>query len=130
MIRPLQEKDIAGLKQLHAASGFAWPFPEFGPEMLSALVFVDQDDRPVMLVGARKMAEVFMIADPAWEKPAIRAAALDALYLETSAELKGYGIPEVVAWLPAQVAKKFARRLCRRFGFKENRWTCLIGFVR
>jgi hypothetical protein len=129
MIRPLQAKDIPRLRELHAASGFAWEFPDLR-SFLSAQVFVDENDIPVILIGARPMAEVVGIFDPAWETAGVKMAAFTALYGAVEADCRAAGIKEVVAWLPPQIAKAFSRRLRRHFSWVENRWACMVGFVR
>lgn len=132
MIRRVEARDIPRLKELHAASGFDWPFPEFGPEFLTARVVVDENDQPVMLAAARKLAEVVMVVDPKWETPGLRMAAFEGVYESVERDLAQAGIPEVVAWIPPQLwdQKAFIRRLKRRFGWAESSWRELVGFVR
>jgi hypothetical protein len=92
--------------------------------LLGGLVYVDEQDQPVMAVTARPTVEIFMLADPDWGTPAMRFEALKALHEAVRLELVRLGYEDGHLWLPPAIEKAFARRLMRSFGWMKNLWGC------
>jgi len=107
MIRDMQEKDIPKLKELQAADGFEWKFPE---KMFSAKVWVNAKDEPVMMIGGRMIAEAVLISSKEGT-PAMRLAILQELSKVVFADAKALGVTEGVTWIPDCIWKAYSRRL-------------------
>lgn len=121
MIRRVQEKDIPRLKELHAATGFEWDFPS---DMISAWVWADENDAPVMMAGARVLAEAVLISSKDGD-PQQRLAILERLAEVTRRDVRELGIREAVAWLPDSIWRGFSRRL-KRFGWKAIKYRSMV----
>lgn len=130
MIRPLCPKDISHLRKLHEQSGFAWDFPADFSGFLSAQVYTDENDLPVMLIAARPIAEVVGVFSHEWENPATRMEALREMYAAVESDVRRTGIREVVSWLPPEVARSFGRRLRQVFGWVPHTWIAMCGWIR
>ena len=116
MIRNVEPKDLPKLRALHEATGFQWDFPE---GLLSAKVWVDANDEPRMLLGAKVIAEVVLIAGE--DKPGEKLAMLEALSAAVHEDIRRSGIREAVAWLPNSIYKPFSRRLAK-WGWKPSQY--------
>jgi len=115
MIRRLEPRDIPRLRELHAATGFEWEFPE---NLLSARVWTDEKDVPLMLVGAKVIAEAVVISSTAGT-PGMRFQALQQMMREVEADVAKEGIEGACAWIPNVIWRSFSRRL-KSFGWKES----------
>jgi len=106
MIRFIEPQDLARIKELE--NGFEW---EFSPDFLCAMAVVDENDRPVMIAGAWKRAEVHMLLDSGWAEPKKRSAAFLELHKAMEEVLAREGVAEVITWMDDM--KAFGRRLQR-----------------
>jgi hypothetical protein len=104
MIRTIAERDIPRLKELEC--GLSW---QFGRDYMDGLVMTDADDVPVMFMGAWRVAEVHMLADPSWSTPGARLAALQQLHYAMEQRLWAHGVGQAVTWLDDM--KAFTRRM-------------------
>lgn len=98
------------------ASGF--PYPESTAKLEALLVVVDDEDRPLMAVGAKRICELYLWCGKL--PPLVTIHGLRLLHEAMSRELKRLGYDEVNAFLPPSICKKFARRLEKTFGWKPN----------
>lgn len=94
MIRRIRPDDIPILKQLE--DGFAW---EYGQDFLDALVWVDEDDKPVMAVAAWHRAEVHMVTNKTVETPGVRFSMLKQLHRAMEQHLSCKGVGQAVTWV-------------------------------
>ena len=113
MIRPLVASDLERVKQLQGE--LPWTF---GRDFLGALAVVDENDVPVMAVGAWSRAEVHMLTDHTWATPEQRLRALAEVHEAMRLELEAQGVGEVHTWFEA--AERFCGRL-KRLGWKRLR---------
>lgn len=112
--------DIPILKAME--QGFPYPDPT-SEEMAAIRVVVDEDDRPLMAAGARKLIELYLWCGPI-KKPLARMFALRLLHEDMATTLSQLGYHEAEAFLPPPVAQRFARRLQKSFGWRPN-WPSL-----
>jgi len=125
MIRPYRPEDESALREMHAAQGFDYPFPDLTqPEFVSLLVAVDENDVPVQAVLARKTVEIYFLGQKEWRNPAWRMETLAKLHFGMHGLLLAQGYTDAHCWMPPQVSKSFGRRLRKVFGWVESRWTC------
>ena len=131
MIRDLRPDDIPILKRWHEESGFDYPFPELEKKDFEALrVLVDEADRPVQFVAARKTVEIYLLIDPNWRNPRWRLDGVMQVHEDVRSILESKGIQDVHAWLPPEFEKSFGRRLQRIFGWVPARWKSYSRKVR
>jgi hypothetical protein len=121
MIRRLEQKDLARLEVLHREAGFDWDFPA---DMISSWVWVNEKDEPVMVVGARVIAEAVVISSKAGT-PRQRLAILERMAEVVKRDVMELGIREGVAWIPDSIWRAFSRRL-KRFGWKSIRYRSML----
>jgi len=117
MIRNVEEKDLPRLRELHKATGFEWEFPE---NLLSAKVWVDENDEPVMMVGAKVIAEAVLISSKQ-QTPGMRLAILRELFDAVKNECMGNGITEAITWIPEVIWRPYSRRL-KGLGWVESKY--------
>lgn len=121
--RPLRESDIPLLRAMADASGF--PYPDLSAARLEAvLVVVDDEDRPVMACAAERLVQMYLWSGT-FQRPLAKVFALRLLHEAMSQELRRLGYTSVEAFLPPSLAKRFARRLEKTFGWIRNwpSWT-------
>jgi hypothetical protein len=115
MIRFLEPQDIPKLKELQ--NDFEWTF---NPDYLFGMVVVDENDRPVMMAGAWKRAEVHMVCDSHWSSAETRGAAFLELHKAMETVLAREGVAEAITWMDDM--KAFGRRL-KRLGWEVTKRT-------
>lgn len=121
--RALKESDIPILRAMADASGF--PYPDIDPAKLEAIVVVvDDDDRPVMACAAERLVQLYLWCGE-FQRPHAKVYALRLLHETMAEELRRKGYASAEAFLPPTLAKRFARRLEKLFGWKKNweSWT-------
>lgn len=116
-VRALQYSDIPILKEMYLASGFDYAFPDLtGPEFEATRVVVDENNRPLMAVSAKRTIELYLFCGK-FEHPASGLHAIRLLHESMKSALKQKGYSDANAFLPPQVAKSFGGRLQRTFGW-------------
>lgn len=125
MIRELQDKDLPLLREWHEATGFEWEFPE---QMFSARVWVDANDDPVMMIGAKIIAEAVLISSKK-ETPGMRLAILKALFHEVRQECLAAGISEGITWVPDSIWKSYSKRLAG-MGWLKSKYRTMCFFTK
>lgn len=121
--RALKESDIPALKSMAEASGF--PYPDLSAARLEAIVVVvDDEDRPVMACAAERICQLYLWCGE-FQRPHAKVYALRLLHETMAAELRRKGYTSAEAFLPPTLARRFARRLEKIFGWKPNwpSWT-------
>ena len=117
MIRRIGPRDLPVLKAMER--GFAWTF---GGDLLECLVLTDEQDVPLMAMGAWSRAEVHMLTGEA-ETPGMRFSMLKQLHAAMETQLAERGVGEVVTWVdetkPCSMWRAFRRRLSR-LGWKRS----------
>ena len=133
-IREYDDKDLAALRAIHAAQGFAYPLPDLSnPLFLTKLVLTedrpsssDNSPRADKVIGAallRLTAEAYLLLDPREGTPRDRWQRLLALHAAAERDAWRRGLEDVHAWLPPQIAAKFGKRLTRLGWIRDDTWT-------
>lgn len=118
-VRPLKYSDIPILKQYAEHSGFEYPEPN-DVNIEKVLVVVDDEDRPIAAVAAKKLVEVFCWLNPD-ARAELRLEAIDILHGSMADALRALGYDCVEAFIPPQLARRgFGRILTGRFGWYAN----------
>ncbi len=103
---------------------YGGPRPPREPQLEAMRVVVDDDDKPLMAVAAKRLIELYLWCGEI-EKPLAKMYALRLLHDDMAKELRKLGYNSVEAFLPPPVAKRFARRLQKSFGWRLNPWSSL-----
>lgn len=115
-VRDLRSSDIPILQAMQGE----FPYPDDPLDSLESVrVVVDDDDKPLMAVGAKRLVELYLWCGNL-ERPLAKMYALRLLHEDMAKELKKLGYNAVEAFLPPPVAKRFARRLQKSFGWRPN----------
>ena len=152
-IRFYQDTDLEQLRAIHAAQGFAYPFPDLGnPLFMTKLVLLGENEgreeaagkilwregaqagadspeescAPGKIAGAallRLTAEAYLLLDPNAGTPRQRWQWLLKLHAATQQEALRRGLEDVHAWLPPPIAGKFGKRLSRLGWLRDDVWT-------
>lgn len=117
--RPLEERDLPVLEEIYNRLPYKFDggFPDFlSAEYEAAEVVVDADDRPLMVVGAKKAVEMVMVCDPS--RPVlIRLQGIALLHERMRAMLRALGYGEASSFIPPEIEKTHGRTMERRFGW-------------
>jgi hypothetical protein len=121
-IREFTAGDLAALERMHAAQGFAYPFPDLAnPLFLTRLVVEDDAGRAVMAALLRLTCEAYLLHQPGAGTPRARWRALLALHEAARLDARARGLDDVHAFLPPRVERAFGRRL-QRLGWVKDPW--------
>lgn len=125
LLREMRPSDIETIEEIYARSPSKYDIPLLDSKYLdTALVAVDDEDRPRMLLAAEQVAELFLVIDHEWEKPAFRLVALAALTKEIRRRLESKGYRSAYAFLGPDVPAGYDRKLFK-FGARKMIWRCL-----
>lgn len=117
--RPLEERDLPVLEEIYNKLPYKFDggFPNFlSAEYEGAEVVVDVDDRPLMVVGAKRAVEMVMVCDPS--RPVlIRLQGIALLHERMRGMLQALGYKEASSFIPPQIEKTHGRTMQRRFGW-------------
>lgn len=116
MVRGLKASDIPILEAMAQASGYPYPDPSTLEEIQ---VVVDEDDRPLMAVGAERILQLFLWSAK-FERPLAKLHCLRLLHETMAITLRNSGYHSAEVFLPPVIAKKFGARLERTFGWIKN----------
>ncbi len=142
-VRQYEERDFEQLRRIHAAQGFAYPFPDLSnPLFLTKLVLLSKEsgrEEPEELelcpdgsrsreriVGAallRLTAEAYLLLDPQAGTPRQRWNWLLGLQAVAERDAQQRGLEDVHAWLPPQIVAKFGKRLTQLGWVRDDEWT-------
>jgi len=147
-IREYTPSDLDALRRMHAAQGFAYPFPDLdSPLFVTKLVLEDEVEdldesreeahrnspsdfstranpsRIAMAILLRLTAEAYLLHDPAAGTPRLRWQRFLALHEAARQSAATRGLDDVQAFLPPRVARAFGRRLAR-LGWRHDPWPC------
>lgn len=116
----MEESDIPILNRMAVSSGF--PYPDLTEPLEAVIVLADDEDRPVMAVGAKRLVELYLWCGKGMAlTPHENIAALRLLHDGMAEQLKTLGYNGgVEAFLPPSVAAKFGKRLEKTFGWVKN----------
>ena len=121
--RPLKESDIPILRAMAERSGI--PYPDLaGVRLEAVVVVVDDEDQPLMACAAERLVQLYLWCGE-FERPHAAIFALRLLHEAMAKELRRRGYSSAEAFLPPSLAKRFARRLEKTFGWVRNwpSWT-------
>ncbi|HEY2547738.1 MAG TPA: hypothetical protein VGI46_16825 [Candidatus Acidoferrum sp.] len=139
-IREYRESDLAALRAIHAAQGFAYPLPDLNnPLFVTKLILSREgagensdasesagESAQEKIIGAallRLTAEAYLLLDRNAGTPRERWKAL--LHLHAAAERDAWqrGLEDVHAWLPPPIAHKFGKRITQLGWNRDDTWT-------
>ena len=119
IIRPYTEADVERVKELHAAQGFEYEFPDFSrPEFIIRSVIENGNGVEAGLF-LRKTAEVFLLMQPMARKAALQRILIFDREIPPLAARKGFS--DVHAWLPPEIEKRFGK-LMEHLGWRKQLW--------
>jgi hypothetical protein len=135
-IRQYRESDLAALRAIHAAQGFAYPLPDLSnPLFVTKLILSDADKQnksdecaaaQEKTIGAallRLTAEAYLLLDPKAGTPRERWQWLLQLHAATERDAWQRGLEDVHAWLPPPIARKFGKRIAQLGWNRDDAWT-------
>jgi len=144
-VREYQESDLAELRAIHAAQGFAYPLPDLsnplfvtklilseGSPLISADPIAseesDAQSAPTQqkILGAaflRLTAEAYLLLDPRAGTPRQRWQWLLQLHAAAERDAWQRGLEDVHAWLPPPIAQKFGKRITHLGWRRDDTWT-------
>ncbi|HXZ20227.1 MAG TPA: hypothetical protein VEG63_09775 [Candidatus Acidoferrales bacterium] len=121
-IRDYTPEDEPALREMHAAQGFDYPFPDLSSQLfLTRLVLEDDAGRPLMAVLGRVTCEVYLLAQPRAGTPQERWQRFLAVHEAMRQALHAQGFEDATCWLPPRIERAFGRRL-RRLGWVRDAW--------
>jgi hypothetical protein len=121
-IREYTPEDAAPLREMHAAQGFSYPFPDLSNRLfVTRLVLEDDNGRPLMAALGRVTCEVYLLAQPAAGTPQERWQRLLAMHEAMRRALHAQGFEDATCWIPPRIERAFGRRL-RRLGWVRDLW--------
>ena len=122
-VRQYVASDLDHLRQMHAAQGFDYAFPDVTDPLFLSKLVVEDSGRPVMACLARLTCEIYLLVDREAGSPSERFRWLLDLHRAGEADLAARGLEDAHAWLPPPIAKRFGRRL-EAFGWiRDDKWT-------
>lgn len=125
LIRAMRKDDIPKIEAIYASSPLKYDIPMLdSPVLLSALVMVDENDEPRVMLAAEQVAEMVLVMDHSWQTPAFRAIALKELHSAVVPVLEVKGIRAAYAFLGPDVPKGYQKRL-HAMGANLMNWVCL-----
>lgn len=111
-IRAMRAKEVPKIEAIYAQARAKYDVPLLdGPNIDAALVAVDENDEPRVLLAAERVVELFLVMDHAWETPAIRKIALESLAKEMRRRLEDKGYRVGYAFLGDDIPSSYDRRL-------------------
>jgi hypothetical protein len=117
--RPLEERDLPILEGIYDRLPYRFDggFPKFlSAEYEGAAVVVDVDDRPLMVVGAKRAVEMVMVCDPS--RPVmVRLIGIGLLHTAMRAMLRALGYTEAASFVPPAIERTHGRTMQKRFGW-------------
>ncbi len=121
-IREYTPEDEAPLREMHAAQGFDYPFPNLSNQLFtSRLVLEDDNGRPLMAALGRVTCEVYLLAQPRAGTPQDRWQRLLAMHEAMRRVLHAQGFEDATCWIPPRIERAFGRRLLR-LGWVRDLW--------
>jgi hypothetical protein len=124
--RSLKDSDIPALREMALKSGY--PYPELSEARLEAVVVVvDDDDQPLMACAAERLVQLYLYCGE-FQRPHAKVYALRLLHEAMAGELRRKGYASAEAFIPPALAKRFAKRLEKMFGWRPNwpSWTHVV----
>jgi hypothetical protein len=145
LVREYRESDLAELRAIHAAQGFAYALPDLNNPLFVTKLILSEDapsqvadesanegavanpaPRPEKIIGAaflRLTAEAYLLLDPRAGTPRQRWQWLLQLHAATERDAWQRGLEDVHAWLPPQIAQKFGKRITHLGWRRDDTWT-------
>ena len=122
IIRDYRPEDEPVLREMHAAQGFDYPFPDLSNQLfLTRLVLEDDSGRPVMAALGRLTCEVYLLARPGEGAPGVRWRRLLVMHEAMRRALHAQGFEDATCWIPPRIERAFGRRL-RQLGWVRDQW--------
>ena len=122
-VRPFQPTDLAKIHEIYSRQNLPYIFPDLiGPHFESILVVESDTGEFLMAAAAERILQIYL-----WSadfEPGAKLHAIRMLHEAMAQDLRPKGYNEVNAFLPPSIAKPFARRLMKMFGWTQN-WLSL-----
>jgi len=118
MIRRIERRDHEKIRAIYAKapSKFGNEKIDFkGRNFVTALVVVDEDDNPRMMLSFHRTAEARLVMDHDYDVPAFRLVALGELIEAAKPRMTALGYDDVIATIGPDVPRGYLKRL-KRFG--------------
>jgi len=145
-VREYREPDLAAIRAIHAAQGFAYPLPDLSnPLFVTKLILSESGTNSAAgegaatqgaaatsappqekIIGAallRLTAEAYLLLDPKAGTPRQRWQWLLHLHAATERDAWQRGLEDVHAWLPPPIARKFGKRITQLGWNRDDAWT-------
>jgi len=143
-VREYRESDLAALRAIHAAQGFAYPLPDLSnPLFVTKLILSDAATNSAegdarngdvaksappqeKIIGAallRLTAEAYLLLDPKAGTSRQRWQWLLQLHAAAECDAWQRGLEDVHAWLPPPVARNFGKRITQLGWNRDDAWT-------
>jgi len=120
-IRDLNSNDVGAMEIIFSQSQLP---PECRPDTSDPLFLVkrvveDEKGRVGMIAAAKVTSEVWLLVDHSWGTAKQRWELLQNLTQDVASEAKRKGLDQLTCFVPASVAKSFAKRL-QALGFVKG----------
>jgi hypothetical protein len=110
--------DTEAVSALHAAAGYEFKFPDIASPLIeTAIAVVDELDRPIAAVVAKRAPEVIMAMRKS-DHPLVKLRALTLIHEALRKELTALGYSEANCFLPPELERNYGRHLQRIFGWQ------------
>jgi hypothetical protein len=145
LVREYRESDLAALRAIHEAQGFAYPLPNLNNPLFVTKLILSEDAssqiadgnanegvvaqssaKQQKIIGAaflRLTSEAYLLLDPQAGTPRQRWQWLLQLHAATERDAWQRGLEDVHAWLPPQIASKFGKRITQLGWRRDDAWT-------
>lgn len=123
-VRPMEQRDLSAIAEIHAQAGYAFPLPDFvSPLMETAQVITDDDGKVLMGAAAKRVPELFLFCAPGGAlHPFVKIEAIKMLHEAVRNDLAPKGFIEGFAFIPPEIERAYGRHLRRSFGW-EQAWS-------
>lgn len=116
------ETDLEALKQMHAAQGFEYLFPDLDhPRFFTKLVVEDEDGNPVMALVGKLTSEMMFFMFPEAGTSRERLERFLALHQASEQEMAEFGLDECFAEIPPGPRMEKFKRLLSLLGWVPMR---------
>lgn len=114
VIRMIEPRDYEKLKALHAKAPVKYEIPDFeGPNFITGLVAVDEEDEPRILLCFKRTAEATVIVDHDFDVPAFRWVALGELIKAAKPLMVNLGYEDAIGVIGPSIPRSYLKRLAR-----------------
>lgn len=122
-IRQAGPDDYESIKELYQKMAFDYTLPTMD-EFVDIQVVVNENDKIIMCLAARKEVNYYLLMDPECElNPFMKWEYFKKILSLSFDAIRKLGFHMCNAWLPPEIEKSFGRRL-QKVGAKKAAWPC------